>query len=101
MMAEFAHYYGGLPRPEDPWPLVLDATTKTPRFEARRKLTGFVAVNRAINAAFSPNGAGANRDLQDMARQAYPVKADGTLHADDLPNIWADAGAEDDGGADG
>lgn len=74
MIAEYSHYYGGPPAPDTPWPLVLDHYAKTPRFEARRHLTGFDSVREAITVSLSSNGSGdpGSRIRRALARRAYP-----------------------------
>lgn len=95
MIAEYSHYYGGPPSPDDPWPLVLDHYAKTPRFEARHHLTSFDAVREAIAVAFSSNGSGdaGARAREALLKEAYPwLRGDA---GDFAPNLWAAAGDDD------
>lgn len=74
-MAEYAHYYGGPPAADMPWPLVHALLGRVSRFEARAKLTLLDAVAAAIGSAFGGDTAGALRVERDrIIRRAYPLK---------------------------
>ncbi len=70
-MADYAACYRGLPRLEDPWPLVLALLQRMPRFEGRARLRLLDSVSNAIAGAF-----GSAREVQvlraKLERQAYP-----------------------------
>lgn len=89
MIAEYAHYYGGPPEPTTPWPLVVALYAKSPRFEARRQLTGYQATREAIGVAFS----GKDEVTKPLTKRAYPMV---DTEAEFRPNLAA-LGDEDDG----
>lgn len=71
-MAEYAATYGGLPRPDTPWPLFLALVGRCPRFDSRERLRLLDSVTGAIAAAFG-EGTGADLHRDELVRGAYPL----------------------------
>ena len=98
MMAEYARYYGGPPAATLKWPLFLALVERTGRFEARSILSQMDAVQSAIGASFSANGAvsEADRTRQRLRERAYPTA--NQLGSGWLPNLAAGESGEGDDG---
>lgn len=72
LVADYAAAYGGPPRADDPWPLVLALVQRSPRFEHRARLQLLDSVAAGIGAALSDAPEIAlGRD--ELFRGAYPV----------------------------
>ena len=92
-MADYAHAYGGLPRPDDPWPLVVALVRRVPgRFEARERLRILDGVAGGIGLALGGSNA-LRRQRDDLSRQAYPMK---DTPGRDFPLMQPDAEPEGD-----
>ena len=72
MMAEYAHAYGGPPRPETPWPMFMALLKRAPTFEARAFLRHMDATLWAIGQAFSKPDGAALQMRTNLEKLAYP-----------------------------